>query len=156
MIRASIAAAAVVCAAAVSAVALANAATGGPAVFTPQQASAGRAAYAKNCGSCHMPDLSGNNEVPPLAGVTFMSIWQGRSTKDLRDYMAASMPYGGASLDAETYTVIAAYLLSANGAAAGSSALASDTSARIGGLACAAKEGTTIDSGCAPADVRAY
>ena len=37
-----------------------------PAVFTIQQATAGKAGYAKNCASCHSPDLSGNGEIPAL------------------------------------------------------------------------------------------
>ena len=44
-------------------------------VFTVQQATAGRAVYAKHCASCHMPDLSGNVEYPPLEGAAFMSTW---------------------------------------------------------------------------------
>ena len=88
-------------------------------VFTHEQVEAGHAAYAKNCASCHMPDLSGNAEIPPLAGETFLGTWKNKTTKDLRDYMAAAMPYGGPSLDAETYTEITAYILSTNGAIAG-------------------------------------
>jgi mono/diheme cytochrome c family protein len=105
----------------------------GPAasVFTAEQATAGKAAYAKNCASCHMPDLSGNNEIPPLAGEAFMSTWGARSTKDLFDYMSAAMPYGGPSLSTETYTVIAAYILQSNGAAAGTEALSPSTVAPI-------------------------
>ena len=38
----------------------------GTTVFTTEQADAGRVAYAKNCAACHMPDLSGDNEKPPL------------------------------------------------------------------------------------------
>ena len=103
-------------------------------VFTAQQAAAGKVAYAKNCASCHMPDLSGNNEIPPLAGEAFMGTWGTRSTKDLFDYMSAAMPYGGPSLSAETYTVIAAYVLQSNGAAAGAEALSASTAARIDSL----------------------
>jgi mono/diheme cytochrome c family protein len=103
-------------------------------VFTEQQAETGRAAYAKNCASCHMPDLSGNNEIPPLAGETFMGTWSSRSTKDLRDYMSAAMPYGGPSLDAETYTLITAFVLSFNGAVAGTEKLTATTSVPIRNL----------------------
>jgi mono/diheme cytochrome c family protein len=103
-------------------------------VFTAQQAAAGKVAYAKNCASCHMPDLSGSNEIPPLAGEAFMGTWGTRSTKDLFDYMSAAMPYGGPSLSAETYTVIAAYVLQSNGAAAGAEALSASTVARIDSL----------------------
>jgi mono/diheme cytochrome c family protein len=96
-------------------------------VFTDQQVEAGRAAYAKNCASCHMPDLSGNAEIPPLVGETFLGTWKSKTTKDLRDYMSAAMPYGGPSLDAESYTVITAYILSTNGAVAGAEKLNAST-----------------------------
>ena len=101
------------------------------AVFTEQQAADGRAAYAKHCASCHLPDLSGNAEIPPLAGTTFIDTWRSRTTKDLRDYMSAAMPYGGPSLDPDTYTVITAYVLQVNGAVAGDQMLGASTAVPI-------------------------
>jgi mono/diheme cytochrome c family protein len=101
-------------------------------VFTEQQAEAGRTAYAKNCASCHMPDLSGNAEIPPLAGATFIGTWGDRTTKDLRDYMSAAMPYGAPSLEAETYTMITAYILQTNGAVAGEEKLTASIAVPIG------------------------
>jgi mono/diheme cytochrome c family protein len=103
-------------------------------VFTVQQAAAGRTAYAKSCASCHMPDLSGSNEMPPLAGTAFMSTWATRTTKELYDYMAASMPYGLPSLTTESYESIAAYILQSNGAPAGSRALSATTAVPIGSV----------------------
>ena len=61
-------------------------------VFTTEQAEAGRAAYAKHCASCHMPDLSGDNERPPLVGASFMTTWGSRSTKEFLAYMSGAMP----------------------------------------------------------------
>jgi mono/diheme cytochrome c family protein len=103
-------------------------------VFTAQQASGGKAAFQKICATCHMPDLSGNNEIPPLAGVTFMGTWDARTTKELLDYMSGAMPPGGPSLPAETYASIAAYILQSNGAVAGPDALNASTAVRIGDL----------------------
>jgi mono/diheme cytochrome c family protein len=100
-------------------------------VFTAQQATAGKVAYAKNCAHCHLPDLSGDNEIPALAGKAFVSTWGTRSTKDLFDYMSAAMPYGAPSLSTETYTLIAAYILQSNGATAGTEALSATTVAPI-------------------------
>jgi len=100
-------------------------------VFTQQQVEAGRAAYAKNCASCHQPDLSGSNEIPQLAGDSFKGTWGNKTTKDLRDYMSAAMPYGQPSLDAESYTVITAFVLSSNGAVAGEERLSATTSVPI-------------------------
>ena len=100
-------------------------------VFTADQATAGRAAYAKHCASCHMPDLSGNTEIPPLAGAAFIDTWGTRSTKDLFDYSAEAMPYGAPSLSMESYTAITAYILQANGGVAGASALTGSTAVPI-------------------------
>ena len=108
-------------------------------VFTAGQATAGRAVYAKQCASCHMPDLSGNMEYPPLAGAAFMAAWGTRSTKELYDYMAAAMPYGAPSLSADEYAGILAYILQSNGAVAGSDALSASTVVPIGGVTAASK-----------------
>ena len=102
------------------------------AVFTEQQAADGRAAYATHCASCHLPDLTGNAEIPPLAGATFLDTWRRRTTKDLRDYMSAAMPYGAPSLEPDTYTVITAYVLQVNGAVPGEEKLAASTAVPIG------------------------
>jgi len=101
-------------------------------VFTAPQADAGRSAYAKNCASCHMPDLSGNAEIPPLAGASFAGTWRTKTTKDLRDYMSAAMPYGAPSLEPDVYTVITAYILQSNGAVAGGEKFTSSTAVPIG------------------------
>jgi len=100
-------------------------------VFTAQQAAAGRSAYATSCASCHMPDLSGSNDTPPLAGPVFMSTWRARTTKDLFEYLSASMPRGGASLSTETYESITAYILEANGASAGETSFRATTAVAI-------------------------
>jgi cytochrome c553 len=103
-------------------------------VCTTEQATAGRAAYAKLCASCHMPDLTGNVEIPPLAGAAFMGTWGTRSTKDLFDYMSAAMPYGAPSLSVDSYTSIAAFILQSNGAVAGADALSAATVVPIGSV----------------------
>ena len=101
-------------------------------VFTAEQATAGRAAYAKHCASCHMPDLTGDTEIPPLAGKAFIDTWGTRSTKDLYDYTSEAMPYGAPSLSVESYTSITAYILQANGGVAGTDALSASTVEPIG------------------------
>mgnify|MGYP003395839791 CR=1 FL=1 len=103
-------------------------------VFTAQQATAGKAGYAKSCASCHMPDLSGNGEIPALAGAAFKETWGTRSTKDFFDYMSAAMPYGAPSLSVDAYTEITAYILLFNGAVAGEGALSASTAVPIGSL----------------------
>jgi mono/diheme cytochrome c family protein len=100
-------------------------------VYTAEQAKEGRSLFAINCARCHMPDLSGNVEIPALAGPMFTGTWGTRSTKDLFDYVSAAMPYGGPSLDAKSYTLIIAYILQVNGAVAGTEALTASTAAPI-------------------------
>jgi mono/diheme cytochrome c family protein len=100
-------------------------------VFTSQQADAGRVAYAKNCASCHMPDLSGDNERPPLVGTSFMTTWGGRTTKEFLTYMSGAMPYGAPALDGDTYAALTAYILRFNGATAGTEPLSASTDVLI-------------------------
>ena len=104
-------------------------------VFTTEQAEAGRAAYAKHCASCHMPDLSGDNERPPLVGASFMTTWGGRSTREFLAYMSGAMPYGAPALDADTYASLTAYILRSNGASAGEQPLSASTDVAIASVA---------------------
>src|SRR5262245_24384567 len=91
----------------------------GTPILTAEQAAAGRAAYQANCASCHMPDLGGRNEAPPLAGTNFTNTWGSRSTRDLFEYMSTTMPPSGSTLTPDQYAAITAYVLASNGAAAG-------------------------------------
>lgn len=100
-------------------------------VFTTEQAEAGRVAYAKHCASCHMPDLSGDNERPPLVGASFMTTWGSRSTKEFLAYMEGAMPYGAPALDADTYASLTAYILRSNGGSAGDQLLSASTDVAI-------------------------
>src|SRR6267143_6929935 len=78
-----------------------------PAVYTAPQAADGLAAYQANCASCHLPDLTGRNEAPQLAGGNFMNAWGSRTTGELIRYIQATMPPANrGGLSAETYTNI--------------------------------------------------
>src|SRR2546428_9030873 len=103
-----------------------------PGVYTAAQATAGRAAYQANCASCHVPDLSGRNEAPPLAGGSFMNTWRNRTTRDLFDYMQATMPPNAPSLSADQYLAITSFILQSNGMPPGSQPLTSTTAPLIG------------------------
>src|SRR5579863_3094639 len=117
--------------------------TQGP--FTAAQADAGRAAYAANCMTCHQANMAGEGDALPLAGKTFVAAWGNRSTADLYNTIRTSMPYGNpGSLDAATYANLVAFILSANGAAPGTSAFAPATAVKI----------STIASGTVPADIQ--
>jgi alcohol dehydrogenase (cytochrome c) len=108
--------------------------TGAP-VFTAAQATAGQASYQANCASCHLPDLAGQNEAPQLAGANFMTTWRARTTRDLIDYMSATMPPGKPSLAESDYVNIAAFILRSNGAAAGPEVMRASTAVAIGTIA---------------------
>jgi alcohol dehydrogenase (cytochrome c) len=106
-----------------------------PGVFTAEQAEAGRAAYQARCAGCHLPDLSGRNEAAPLAGANFMNAWKGRRTRELYEYISATMPPGGATLGADVYLSITAFILHSNGAVPGTQPLTATTSAALGSIA---------------------
>ena len=92
--------------------------------FTAEQASAGRTVYQENCASCHLPDLAGRNEAPQLGGSNFMSTWGSRTTHDLFTLIQLTMPPGNAGgLSDQSYVDIVAFILQANGAAAGTQPL---------------------------------
>ena len=116
------------------------------AVFTAAQANAGQASYQANCASCHLADLAGQNEAPQLAGANFRSTWGKRATRELVEYMAATMPPGRPSLAADDYVNIAAFILRSNGAAAGPQALTASNATAIGSVA----SGATGQSAAAP------
>ena len=103
-------------------------------VFAAEQAAAGKLAFGKACAGCHMADLSGHDDAPPLAGPPFASSWRTRTTKDLLDYMSTAMPPGGSSLAPDDYASIVAYVLQMNGAVAGAQALSASTIAPIGSV----------------------
>jgi alcohol dehydrogenase (cytochrome c) len=107
-----------------------------PAAYTAVQAAGGLAAYQTNCANCHLPDLTGRNEAPQLAGVNFMNAWGSRTTADLVRYIQATMPPSNrGGLSEETYASIAGFLLQANGAPAGDRPLAVRTLVRIDSVA---------------------
>jgi mono/diheme cytochrome c family protein len=102
--------------------------------FTAQQAESGRIGYAQHCASCHMPDLSGSNDAPELAGPNFKSAWQTKTTIELLDYVSGAMPPGGATLDAKAYASIVAHILRTNGAEPGMEPLSRATNLAIGAV----------------------
>ena len=104
--------------------------------FTQAQVTAGRQGYNDNCAQCHNPDLSGTNDAPQLAGSAFIGAWKGRTVEALYNKISKTMPAGrGGTLDETTYANIVAYVLHANGAAAGSTALSPNSPVAIGTIA---------------------
>jgi alcohol dehydrogenase (cytochrome c) len=103
--------------------------------YTAEQADAGRAAYQTKCATCHLPDLKGSNEAPPLAGSNFVNTWRNRTASDLFDRIRNTMPISNpGSLGEQEAVTIVAYILQANGAPAGNQALTGETLVPIGAV----------------------
>jgi len=107
-----------------------------PGPFTAEQASAGRATYQTTCASCHLPDMKGTFEAPPLAGANFMNTWRNRPTSDLFTRIRNTMPISNpGSLSDQDAANLVAFILQANGAKAGTQALTAQTIVPIGAVA---------------------
>ena len=127
---------------------VAGGSTGGPGVgvaaaqppaaeggFTADQAAAGWAVYARQCGECHGAGLDGA-EAPALRGVDFLNGWAGQTTDELFAYVRDEMPPGlGRSLGDQVYLNLVAYILDMNGARPGDAPLAADAAVMIGDAA---------------------
>ena len=126
-------------------------------VYTAAQAASGRAVYERECAACHQANLQGSFEAPQLAGESFLRFWADLSPADLFARTSGSMPPGEeGSLTDEEHLDVVAYLLAANGAPAGGTALTEDTAVSIGALAGGASQaGDTAAGGALAAVVAA-
>ncbi|HJT42150.1 MAG TPA: PQQ-binding-like beta-propeller repeat protein [Rhizomicrobium sp.] len=108
----------------------------GAGVYTMAQAQAGHSAYVANCAGCHRANLVGGGDAPAVGGPGFMTSFGNRSTKELYNFIAISMPVGRAGgLSEEQYTNITAYLLYANGAKAGTTPFSKNTDVKVSSIA---------------------
>jgi alcohol dehydrogenase (cytochrome c) len=88
--------------------------------FAEAAAARGQAAFAQNCAACHGADLSAGPFGPALKGVAFEAHWKGQPIQTVQAFIQARMPPAApGSLGSEAVNDIAAYILKANGAAAG-------------------------------------
>ncbi len=88
-----------------------------PALYTPTQAKAGAAAFAKSCASCHGVKLEGGVG-PPLSGPNMATLGTKTNLKvgELFGYMTTNMPMNApASLSHDKYVQILAFILEQNG-----------------------------------------
>ena len=90
------------------------------AAYTAAQAGTGRALYAERCAGCHLDGLEGAFEAPELAGANFRNTWAPRPVAQLMDLISATMPpEDRGSLSGTDVAAVTAYILEANGVAAG-------------------------------------
>jgi mono/diheme cytochrome c family protein len=102
-------------------------------VFASAQVSRGEKIYNEVCAACHLPDMSGREPAPELAGDKFMSKWNGHSLEELYVRISTTMPQGqGGSLTPEQYSDVVALLLDANGFPAGKTEMSKDMTALKG------------------------
>jgi mono/diheme cytochrome c family protein len=127
-----------------------------PAVFTPAQAEAGRAAYAETCGQCHTATLRGRKgdpgELPPIAslseayrkfigpggrvrplvGQEFLDHFKTMTAAQFVARMQETVDYfPPARMDDQTTINITAYILQVNGAKAGTQPLTRSTAVLV-------------------------
>ena len=97
------------------------------ALFTPEQAFAGKADYERNCANCHGAHVDDGASAPPLRGAAFLGKYGGKPASDLFTEVSTKMPAGSpGSLSGAEYARIIAYVLQQNGFATGGKAFASD------------------------------
>jgi len=99
-------------------------------VYTEDQAKQGKTEYSQSCSGCHMDDLSGSGQAPPLAGDAFSQYWDGRTVADLFDLTRTTMPLDKPdSLTPEAYLDMVAFMLQANSYPPGKEPLKNDPEA---------------------------
>ena len=119
-----------VTAAAIAALLQGASATSSDGVYTEAQARRGQEKYAQVCSNCHLPDLSGADQAPGLAGGEFLDRWEGQTVGDLADRIRTTMPQDDmGSLNIQMSADLTAYLLQVNKFPAGQKELAADRAA---------------------------
>jgi alcohol dehydrogenase (cytochrome c) len=102
----------------------------GEALFTSAQALAGKAGYARNCASCHGPNVDDGNSAPPLRGAAFAGKYGGKPASDLFTFVSTKMPLGNpGTISGAEYAQIIAWVLQQSGYATGRKEFASDAAA---------------------------
>lgn len=96
-------------------------------VYSAAQAAHGKDLYSQNCSACHLDDMSGSGEAPPLAGEAFTDSWAGHSVNELDQAVLNTMPLDNpGSLDPNDALAIVTYIFQKNNFPAGADALKND------------------------------
>jgi alcohol dehydrogenase (cytochrome c) len=95
--------------------------------FTAQQADRGRAEFENTCSNCHGPTMGGGPGGPALNSAAFRARWRLQTADALATYIRMNMPPDNpGSLTGAASADLLAYILSGNGAAAGTRTLPTD------------------------------
>jgi alcohol dehydrogenase (cytochrome c) len=95
--------------------------------FTVEQAGLGRMLYARQCASCHGPNLSGGEFASALNGNSFSQNWGGKSADALFSFVHTRMPPAApGSLSPEKTAQLVGFLMQVNGGQAGDEPLPTD------------------------------
>ena len=87
----------------------------GAAAAGGDQQARGKTLYNDKCASCHMEDLKGTTETPPLTGDMFWMNWETYSANNLVEQVRTTMPEDNpGSLMRQEYVDIIAYILKTN------------------------------------------
>jgi len=103
-------------------------------VFTDAQAERGLTGYRDQCAACHAESMRGGPGAPGVAGPEFLFNWDGRTARELLDFVQTTMPPGGGGTltDHQVADMLAA-IFRANGFPVGTDAeLPADDSALMG------------------------
>src|SRR5688500_5291113 len=84
-------------------------------VFTDAQASQGKAAYDRNCLSCHGANLDDGEFGPALKGVEFRLRWGAKPLNGLFGEMTRMPPAAPNTLGEDSYVQLLAFLARENG-----------------------------------------
>ena len=99
-------------------------------VYTDEQATRGKALYARSCAGCHKADLRGDGTAPSLVEEDFAFQWGDETVGELFQRIRKLMPSDRPnSLPAESYRDIVAFILQANAFPPGPVELSADADA---------------------------
>jgi alcohol dehydrogenase (cytochrome c) len=97
--------------------------------FTDAQATEGKAAFDRNCASCHGANLDDGEFGPPLKGVEFRIRWGAKPLDGLFDALSRMPPAAPDTLGDRTHVNLLAFLARENGVTVGTRELSSEPAA---------------------------
>ena len=92
--------------------------------FTQEQVQLGEDLYREHCAECHLLDLGGSPEAPPLTGRDFQRAWMADTVRGLAEVICLTMPPNDRGLlEPVDCSTLVAYLLRVSGTRPGESVL---------------------------------